>query len=554
MADKNVNIKLTATDSTKAAFSSAQAGLNSLKQGATSVTSALAAIGVGVSVGGLALFAKSGIDAADALGKMSARTGVAVKTLAEWRLAADSADTSLDDLAKGMQRLALSQGQAEQGMTKQAQALSNLGITTKDPKLAFEQLADAVANSTDRTRLSADLNDVLGRSYVTLLPLLQGGSKALRDSAAASRTFAEQMAELSPDAERFNDQLDELKTRAAGAASVLLTSLVPGLSDTAKRVTELLDDGKGVQALVRAFAGIGKLPFDVIFGNIKITNTAQERIKELRAELGGLQRDLKSALPGGGKNSLLMHKLFGSPEEIRAQITVIKNQIEALEKFGNKIYTEKKEAQDNDAAATFTYGLAVQDALRKAFSTNPIDDFLIKFKDRRKAIAAEYAALKAELSGPTGDASSLDVSQALTQGRSALASGDAEGANAAVKRAKDLFKNLASQEGTAGFEKSYFLRELERLETDIVSSSEDNAVKAKTAFSAELARLNEDATKLEVKVDESLVVQQVKSVVEQLRRELTDNPLRLPIVPSVSTGGLQSVDLSTAALQYGGRR
>jgi len=335
MANKDVKITLSAADKTKSAFASAQQGLGRLKSSAAGVGTALGALGVSVGVGGLAVFAKSGIDAADALEKMSARTGVAVKTLAEYKLAATSADTSLEDLAKGIQKLTLSQGQAEQGGKAQAEALDRLGISAKDPKLAFEQLADAVAKSNNPTKLSADLNAVLGRSYVNMLPLLQGGAQGLRDSADASKTYAEQMEKIAPDAARFNDELDKLKTNAAGAATVLLGRLVPGLADTATRVRELMDEDKGVQALGRAIAGIGKIPWDIVLGDIKLPTTATARIKEMREELAELE-----GVKARAKGSIL-DRIFGTPEALEQRITILKNQIVAMEKFGDKVYTPK---------------------------------------------------------------------------------------------------------------------------------------------------------------------------------------------------------------------
>lgn len=189
-----------------------------------------------LTIGALTAFSKSAIDAADSMNDLSLRTGVSVKTLAGWKLASDQSGTSLDALGKGVQRLGLTIGQAERGEKEQAAALKNLGITAKDPTIAFEQLADAVANSNDPTRTNADLQKVLGKSYAELLPLLQGGAQGLRDSADASKTFAEQMSKLAPDADKFNDQLAILKTNAAGAATSIIAELVPALNEVFTRI------------------------------------------------------------------------------------------------------------------------------------------------------------------------------------------------------------------------------------------------------------------------------------------------------------------------------
>lgn len=542
MAEKNVNITLSATDKTRGAFVSAEQSLKRLTTTASTISTSLGGLLPAIGVAGLATFAKQGIDAADALNDMSARTGVAVKTLAEYKLAAQLADTSLDDLAKGIQRLSLSQGQAAQGMTTQAKALQTLGITARDPKLAFEQLADAVANSTDPLKTNAALNDVLGRSYVNLLPLLQGGAKGLRDSADASKTFAEQMAKLAPDAAKFNDQLDLMRVNAAGAAASILSELVPSLNQYIGAMRDILETGSLIDKI--GFFTLGFIPEDTL----NRISDAGDRVQDYNVKIFKLQQQLVE---------FRRVEAAGSPN-----IRIWEDKIAALEKTRAALIDQaRKDAADATkpppADSLVNYGADVQAALKKAFATNPLDDFLATFKDRRKKIVDEYKALRADLAGgPAGEATTLDVSLQLTKGRAALAQGDASGAQAAAAKAKELFAEVAKKEGTASFEKSYFSRELETFELSIVDSAESAAVTAQKVFTEKLATLNQDASNLTINVDAAGLTAQVKSVVDQLKKDLAADPLRIPVVavPSISSDGRQSVDLSTAALQYGGRR
>lgn len=521
---------------------------------AAGLKTAFGVLTAGIGVTGLAAFVKQGIDAADALNDLSARVGVSVKDLASFKLAAQLADTSLENVGTGISRLSRSIGEAERGNRTVAESLAELGVTARDPKEAFLQLADGVERIADPVRRATLLNSVLGKSYQELLPLLSQGGESLRQAARDAESYAEAMARLAPDAGEFNDNLDRLKQESAGASAAVLERLVPSLADTSKAVKELLDKDQGVLALGRALLGLFKLPSDLIFGNITPASTAAERIKELEAELVELKATLKDVSPGGAKSSVFFRSIFGDPAEIQQKITVAENQIEAMKKFGEQIYGEKKDAQDKDAADTTDYAASLQAALAKAFSSNPLDEYLAKLKDRRKSIAAEYAALAAEVSGGNGPATSLDVSAALTQGRAALSAGDNEGAAAAIARAKSLFRDLASQEGTASFEESYFMRELERLETDVIDKSEQMANAGNETFRARLEQLNAEAATLAVKIDEKLVLQQVDSIYDQLQKRFAEKPLTMPVVPSVSASGLQSVDLSTAATQYGARR
>ena len=260
-------------------------GLNSrASSAAAGLKTAFGALASTLSVGVLASFAKSGIDAADALNDMSQRTGVAVKTLAEWQLAAKLADTDMASLAKGVQKLSLSIGQAESGSKEQAASLQRLGVTARDPKLAFEQLADAVARSNDPIKTNADLQKVLGKNYAELLPLLQGGAQGLRDSAAASATFAESMAQLAPEAARFNDQLDLLKTNAAGAAAAILSKLVPSFNEWIAVGREVVKTGSLLDK-VRFFA-LGNASDEIVGRVRKMAATAEAAAKKVKVSLG----------------------------------------------------------------------------------------------------------------------------------------------------------------------------------------------------------------------------------------------------------------------------
>lgn len=277
-------VLIRAKDETKTAFDSASKNMRGLQADASRLNSLLGALGVGVSVAGLAAFAKSGIDAADALNDLSARTGVGVKTLADYKLAATLADTSLDSLAKGIQRLTLSIGQAEAGGKVQAKALQTLGISARDPQQAFEQLADAVANSNDPIRTNAALNDVLGRSYTELLPLLQGGAKGLRDSAAASASFSDAMVRLAPDAAKLNDQLDVLRNNIAGVAANVLSRLVPSFNEWIAVGQEVVKTGSLLDK-VRFFA-LGNASDEMVGRVRKMAAEAAAAAKKSREAIG----------------------------------------------------------------------------------------------------------------------------------------------------------------------------------------------------------------------------------------------------------------------------
>lgn len=511
-----------------------------------------AALSAVVGVSSVVAFAKSGIDAADALNDLSDRTGVAVRDLAAFELAAKLADTSLDSVGAGVAKLTRSIGEAERGNKGIAAALSELGVTARDPREAFLQLADGVERINDPARRAVLLNQVLGKSYSELLPLLQQGGDELRRMADESGSYAESMEGFAKESARFNDALDALGQKAKTAATVGLLPLV-------EAVNRVFDRFQKIGELSNAGASI----IDILVGRVSADTTAslarvQKSITDLSADIERLRRN------SGG--------LDGSIAPLQAELDRQKKLrtalIEQAARDGQTPpqNTASSNAKDQTQAAvvdTNRLGAELQAALNKAFSDKPLEDFVKSFADKRKEIAAEYDALRAQFSGSAlTPATSLDVNAAIGQGRFALESGDFEAAKRAAEQAKSLFSTVAAQEGTASFEKSYLLREMERLETQMVDASESTAQKMRAAIDAQLAQINQDAATLNVSVDASDIVAQIKSAVSAARRELEANPLRVPVVSlpapgqgiSTTSDGRQSVDISQAALQYGRRR
>jgi len=225
--------------------------------------------------------AKAGIDAADGFAKMSTRTGIATNDLASFQLAADSADTSMEGVAKGLGKLNRSIGEAENGNKLISASLKQLGITAKDPKEAFYQLADATERIQDPTKRAYLLNNVLGKSYEELVPLLAQGGDALRKQAEASETFAQTMARLAPDAEKFNDNLTELQQNASLAAASILTDLVPAMNAVLENVK---------QAISLKNSGFGF--FQLLGFGVNPTQNPADQLKAVNAELAETEKNL----------------------------------------------------------------------------------------------------------------------------------------------------------------------------------------------------------------------------------------------------------------------
>lgn len=216
MADKDVNIAITASDKTGAAFNSVQRSLSGLKAATSGVASTVAGLTSAFAAAGIVTYSKHLLDVADDLGKLSQKTGLAVEDLSAFANAADFAGVSQEDLGNSILKLNKNIEEAAAGADKQMNAFKALGISIRDttgaikPTTAIlEEIANAYANAADGAGKSANSQDLFGKSGTKLIPLLNTGAKGLREY---GNTFG---SEFAKNAEMFNDNLTKIQQNIA---------------------------------------------------------------------------------------------------------------------------------------------------------------------------------------------------------------------------------------------------------------------------------------------------------------------------------------------------
>lgn len=325
------------------------------RKGSASLGVLKSGIGLLGGTAGVAMFAgfvKSSIDAQDAISKLSQKTGIAVESLAGLQHAADLSDVEVDQLAKGVRTFSVAVAEAADGSKSYQDKLAALGVDFKaikdlSPEEQFYALADAVSKLGEQDRAAA-VSRALGDRMSVLVPLLSGGADGLRQMTDEGRKLNPVTAESARRAEEFNDNLTRIKAAAGSVGVELASALLPSLAATSTKMAEAAASGDLLKVALLGVAGVGKIPWDLILGDIQPAETATERIRELKMELGDLERQNAR---GDGK---LLQMIFGTPDEINSQINVIKNQIEALEKFGDKVYRPMAGAAGAAASGTGT--------------------------------------------------------------------------------------------------------------------------------------------------------------------------------------------------------
>jgi len=215
---------------------------------ASDLKSTFATLGAGLSVAAVVAWGKSTIDAADNMNDLSQRIGVGVKDLAKWKLAAEQSGTTVEALAKGVKGLGAQ-------MIEHGDRMRAAGITATDANGALIQLSDIFAFLPDGIEKTALATQLFGKAGMELLPMLNMGSKGLKEAQEKSRQYAEELAKLAPDADKFNDALRELKMQSEASALSIMSKLTPGMQGL---VEWIKDARSGAEGLSRALGYISE--------------------------------------------------------------------------------------------------------------------------------------------------------------------------------------------------------------------------------------------------------------------------------------------------------
>lgn len=177
-------------------------------------------------------FGKDTLDAADAMSKLSQRTGVAAPRLDQFRKVAELSDTSIEALGKGFSILSKNVSDAvTKGTGPAADAFEQLGIklTNADGSLravddVMLQVSDRFLQMEDGTQKAALASQIFGQRLGSdLIPLLNNGGDAVRDmSTALTQEFAD-------DAAALNDRLETLGEKFQTLGVILIDAAIPAL-------------------------------------------------------------------------------------------------------------------------------------------------------------------------------------------------------------------------------------------------------------------------------------------------------------------------------------
>lgn len=220
------------------------------------------------SAGALVGMVKGIADTGDHLQKLSTKTGIAVEELSKLQYAARLSDLSNEDLGASLVKLNRVMGDAANGSKDATAALARFGIAP-DAGLsaidAFRQIADRVKATGDETQIASGLNDVFGKSFAALLPLLKGGGDEIKKAGDELERFGGVMSgDLAKSSEEFNDNITRLSTKLTALKIEIIGPLVPLLTEisgsfaqASQKSDELSSSGQGLKTIFETVAVLG---------------------------------------------------------------------------------------------------------------------------------------------------------------------------------------------------------------------------------------------------------------------------------------------------------
>lgn len=246
--------------------------LEKFKSAVTGGLAGMAAAGAAVA-SAFAAIVGSTAKAADEIGDVSDKLGVAPKALQELKFAAERAEVSFEGLQTGLKFIAKNAVEAAQGNEELAKAFAGVGLRDAAGKIRpANELLTALADKfvtlpDDATRTNMAIK-LFGRAGADLVPLLKKGSAGIAELSAKANELGVVMSDdvISAGGE-FDDAMKDVRDSVTGLRNTLggpfIKLFASGLKSISKFFVQMRPQiqafSKAIMDVGERFAGMGKL-------------------------------------------------------------------------------------------------------------------------------------------------------------------------------------------------------------------------------------------------------------------------------------------------------
>jgi len=223
-------------------------GLNAAQAKLRAFGNAVKAVGIGLTALGASAItpilasAKSFAEAADALDKMSKRTGVGVEALSQLSYAAAQSGTSAEELEVSIKKMERTIFSAREGSEQSRESLRLLGLSMKDlkglsPEDQFALIGKKIDGIQDPTRKAAIAMEIFGKSGTSILPMLHNMEALRIEAASLGATMTKE--DVAAGVELMN-VYRMLKAALQGVANAIGSAVAPTLTEYGGYVVKIV--------------------------------------------------------------------------------------------------------------------------------------------------------------------------------------------------------------------------------------------------------------------------------------------------------------------------
>lgn len=191
-----------------------------------------AAVGVGTAMVGMA---SKSAESLDTIQKESQKLGMSYEAYQKLSYAAELSGTSVDKLSVGMKNITNDLAENGEKLDESAEKYEALGVSiydaegnVKDAETVMQESLLALADMTDETERNALANDIFGKSYQDMLPLLNSGAEGINAMMQEAESLGIVMSDDAVNAgAEFQDTMTRLKSSAQSLMVGLGSELMP---------------------------------------------------------------------------------------------------------------------------------------------------------------------------------------------------------------------------------------------------------------------------------------------------------------------------------------
>lgn len=309
---------------------------------------AFAAIAGGAATAALVGMVKSGLQAADALGKTSDKLGVATEQLAGLRVAAERSGVAAGQFDTALQRLVRRTAEAAQGTGEAKNAIAALGLNASElvklsPDQILGRIADAmqgVESQSQRVALAFKLFDTEGVALVNTLKNGSAGLEQFQERASVAGVTLDRATVAS--IERANDAMADLQLLQQGFSQQLAARFAPVLEHIANRLFAVAEEAGGM-------GKVAEQVFNFLVEGAAKVATAVDGIRAVWALVRASWLSGMELIAAGMKNlAKITQGLFQLPG---ISVFVSEEKQRSLDAWVSALATRQKELAEQAAAA-----------------------------------------------------------------------------------------------------------------------------------------------------------------------------------------------------------